>query len=266
MLKQIIKETLNGVNEGISKRKSLGLSLTKIKVFETCPYRYYLQYIEKVKVPKSSFNPKFFKKGQAFHKIIDSLIKTGVACDFHSTTLGDEVNDIKGMCEKIYESDFVQNLLKYPHYSEFPFSLYVDVDGKIEAINKIKKDADIYGIIDFFAINKDELIVVDWKTGKVAQDTEDTFLQVYLYAKAINILRGGRFKTFKVGYYYVEHETPLFKTLTIDELNEKINNLLQKAYNIPQSDNPDDFPAEPGSQCKWCPYGKGSLNICEYSK
>ena len=257
MLKEIIVETMS--------KKNLGLSLTKIKVFETCPYRYYLQYIEKVKVPKSAYNPKFFKKGQAFHKIIDSLIKTGVACDFNSTTLGDEVEDIKNLCKEIYNSNFVQDLLKYPHKSEYPFSIYVQPDGKLKAINKIKKDADIYGIIDFFAENGNELIVVDWKTGNIAQDTEDTFLQVYLYAKAIELITGKSYKNFKVGYYYVEHQFPLIRKLSKNELDEKIEKLLERAYKIPNSSNKEDFPPKPGS-CKWCPYGKESLNICEYSK
>ena len=257
MLKQILRETLS--------KKNLGLSLTKIKVFETCPYKYYLQYIEKVKVPKSAYNPKFFKRGQAFHKIIDSLIKTGVACDFNSTTLGDEVIDIKNLCKQIYNSEFVQNLLKYEHRTEYPFSLYVYEDGTLNAINKIKKDADIYGIVDFFAENGDELIVVDWKTGKVATDNDDTFLQVYLYAKALQLLNNNKFKKFKVGYYYVEHQVPLFREITFEELNSKIENLLNKAYKIPKSNNKNDYPATPSPLCKWCPYGKESLNICEYS-
>ena len=246
--------------------ESLGLSLTKIKTFEACPYRYYLQYIEKVKVPKSAYNPKFFKKGQAFHKILDSLIKTGATCDFNSTTLGDEVEGIKSLCKDIYTSDFVQNLLKYEHNSEYPFSIYAQPDGKLKAINRIKKDADLYGIIDFFAINKNELIVVDWKTGKVAQDTEDTFLQVYLYAKAVSLILGKDFSKYRIGYYYVEHKVPLIKELTGKELDEKIDNLLKRAFSIPNSITKTDYPATPGSHCKWCPYGKEALGICEFEK
>jgi len=248
-----------------SVKKSLGLSLTKIKSFETCPLKYYYQYVEKVKVPRGAYNPKFFKKGQAFHKILDSLIKTGVACDFNSSTLGDEVQGIKSLCKDIYSSEFVQELLKYPHKSEYPFSIYVQ-DKELTAINKQDKKADFYGIIDFFATNGDEAIIVDWKTGKVAQDNEDTFLQVYLYAKAIQLLNENKFSKFKIGYYYVEHDVKLMKTLTAKQLDEKIQNLLEKAYKIPISNDIKDFPANPSSLCKWCPFGKESLNICEYSK
>jgi len=257
------------LNEALVRARineSLGLSLTKIKTFETCPYRYYLQYIKKIKAPKSAYNPKFFKRGQAFHKIIDSLIKTGVACDFNSTTLGDEVEDIKNLCKEIYNSDFVQELLKLPHQSEYLFSIYVQPDGKLKAINRIKKDADLYGIIDFWAEDKNTLIVVDWKTGSVAQDTEDTFLQVYLYAKAIELITGKAYKKFRVGYYYVEHKVPLIKELTRDELDDRIEKLLERAFKIPNTTNEKDYPANPGTHCKWCPYGKDALNICEYSE
>ena len=254
MLKKILEDL---------KKKNLGLSLTKIKVFEGCPYRYFLQYVEKVKVPKSAYNPKFFKRGQAFHKIIDSFIKTGVACDFNSTTLGDEVNDIKNLCGQIYNSTFVKDLLKYPHKSEYAFSLYIYEDT-MEAISRIKRDADIYGIVDFYAENGDELIVVDWKTGRVASDADDTFLQVYLYAKALQLLNKNKFKRFKVGYYYVEHQVPLFRELTIEELDSKIADLVAKAYKIPNSEDKKDFPALPGKTCEWCPFGSKSLGICEF--
>lgn len=248
-----------------AEKKNLGLSLTKIKTFETCPYRYYLQYIKKVKIPRGAYNPKFFKKGQAFHKILDSLIKTGVACDFNSKTLGDEVKGIKNLCQKIYSNNFVQELLEYPHHSEYPFSIFVE-DKKLRAIKKQDKTADFYGIIDFWAENGSELYIVDWKTGKVAQDNEDTFLQVYLYAKAIQLLNNNKFSKINVGYYYVEHDTKLMKTLSVKELDEKIENLLEKAYSIPQSDDPSKFPAKPSGLCKWCPFGKESLGICEYEK
>lgn len=260
----MIREVLKRIEEKVEK-KSLGLSLTKIKTFETCPYRYYLQYIEKVKIPKSAYNPKFFKRGQAFHKILDNLIKTGLVCNFNSTTLGDEVNGIKNLCKEIYNSEFVQGLLKFEHKSEVPFSLFIE-DGKITALNKIKKDSDLKGYIDFYAIDGDTLYVVDWKTGKIGRDEEDTYLQVYLYAKALELLLQKKFKKYVVGFYYVEHNEKLLKELTSEELDFKIENLLNKAYSIPTINDKSKFPAIPSGACKWCPFGKDSLDICEFSK
>ena len=259
MFKKIVEKVLKDLNEN----KNVGLSLTKIKTFETCPYRYYLQYVEKVKVPKTSYNPYFYKFGQAFHKILDSLIKTGIACDFNSTTLGDEVNNIKSLCQQIYENDFIQNLLKYPHESEVPFSIYVE-NGNLRAEKKYSRKADLAGYIDFYSIDGNTLYVIDWKTGKVAEDNENTFLQVYLYAKALELILNKPIKKFVIGYYYVEHDTKLIKELTKDELNDKITNLLDKTYKIPTTNNKKDYTANPGIYCKWCPFGKDALNICEY--
>jgi ATP-dependent helicase/DNAse subunit B len=68
--------------------KGLGLSLSKIKLFETCAYRYYLQYFAKETFDKEDYNPKFFKIGQFAHKYIESKIK-GIECKFNSETLTD---------------------------------------------------------------------------------------------------------------------------------------------------------------------------------
>jgi len=243
----------------------LGLSLTKIKTFEICPYRYYLQYIKKIKIPKNAYNPLFFKKGQAFHKILDNFIKTGIACDFNSETLGNEVEEIKNLCEKIYKSDFVQNLLKFEHASEVPFSIYIE-NNKLSAKPKYSRKADLSGYIDFYAIDGSTLYVIDWKTGKVANNTEDTFLQVYLYAKALELILNRNFKKFIVGYYYVEHEKELMKELSKKELDQKIEMILNKAFSIPNSNNKNDFPPIIGNHCKYCPFRKKGIEICKFER
>jgi|SaaInlStandDraft_4_1057021.scaffolds.fasta_scaffold14509_4 hypothetical protein len=235
-------------------KKGLGLSLTKIKTFETCSYRYFLQYIQKEKVDKKDYDPVFFKKGQFAHKWMESKIG-GLECKFDSSTLSDEDKEsIKGNCAKVFDNDYIKSILPKGE-AERGFSLNItskEVDG-FEATPRYSRSADFSGFIDFYAKVGNTLHLVDWKTGGKKGKDDDTFMQLFLYAKAQQKLDGGN--KFVLSFYYVDHDKIVTRELTLDELNKKIESIMKKAYSIPTSKSKKSFPATPGWYCKFCPFG-----------
>ena len=106
--------------------KGLGLSLSKIKMFDNCPYRYYLQYFKKEKIDKNDYNPKFFKYGQFAHKYIESKIK-GVECKFNSSTLTDEDKQkATDNCQNVFNNKYISDMIAKGGEAEAGFSMYID--------------------------------------------------------------------------------------------------------------------------------------------
>jgi len=258
MIKEAIKEVKG------SKDDRLALSISKLKVFESCPFRYYLKYIEKAKVDKKDFNPKFYKVGQFAHKYIDSTLK-GIPCIFNSTTLtDDDKKEIQSRCDLALQDKFVKNLIKMKHETEVPFSMNFDLKNyTIDVVEKTSRKADFSGFVDFLGIDGDTLYVIDWKTGGVMKDNPQSWEQVLLYAKAMLKLRGN-FKKIIVGYYFIDHNKKMIKEVTPEEIDSMLFELFARGLKIPSPNDVKDFPANPGDACKWCEYGNNGNGVCNY--
>ena len=253
------------LNEATPKvQKGLGLSLSKIKMFENCPHRYYLQYFAKEKFDKADYNPKFFKIGQFAHKWIESKIK-GIECKFDSTTLTDEDKQkTMGNCASVFENDYIKGLLDKGGEAEKGFSMYIDVnqsDG-LSVNERYSRSADFSGYIDYFVKDGATLHLIDWKTGGVKGSDDDAFMQLMLYAKAVQKLEGG--SKFKLSYFYTDHAKLVTREFKLSELDKKIEKIVKKGIDIPTQNNPKLFPATPGKVCDYCPYS--SNDKCEFAK
>lgn len=249
--------------------KGLGLSLSKIKLFETCAYRYYLQYFAKETFDKEDFNPKFFKIGQFAHKYIESKIK-GIECKFNSETLTDvDKQQIMGRCSSVFENDYLKSILDKGQ-AERGFSLYInpnEADG-LEVNEKYSKNADFAGYIDFYAKIGTTLHIIDWKTGSIKGNDDDTFMQLMLYAKALQKLEGG--SKFILSYFYIDHAEIVTREFNAASLDSHIDKIVKKGMDIPTQDNIKLFPANPGNACNYCPYSKIRSSdkkiVCDFAK
>lgn len=261
---------LRDLNESIKAKKGLGLSLSKIKMFENCEWRYYLQYFKKEKFDKADYNPKFFKIGQFAHKYIESKIK-GIDCVFNSSTMTDEEKEtVKNNCQNVFKNKYISDLIKHGGESEKGFSLYIDPteeDG-LSVAEKYSRNADFSGYIDFFTIKNGVAHIIDWKTGSKKGKDDETFMQLMLYAKAVAKLEN--VKKFKLSFFYLDHDELVTRDFTLDNLNKHIEKIVKKGFDIPRTDNPKLFKPNPGTVCKYCPYSKvrssdGKIP-CEFAK
>lgn len=259
---EILEKAYKNVKE--VKIDRLALSITKLKMFESCAFRYYLKFIEKVKVDKKDFNPIYFKKGQFAHKYMDSKIK-GVDCLFNSTTLTTkDKEDISAQCDLILQNEFVTKLLKMKHESEVPFQINFDLEKMtLSATKKYSRKADFSGYVDFLGIDGDTLYVIDWKTGSISKESDEIYEQVLLYAKAMLELYGS-YKKIVVGYVYIDHNEKLLKEVSMDEIDDLLANLMSRGLKIPTTRKKEDFPPATGDSCKRCEYGEAGNSVCDY--
>jgi len=232
----------------------MNLSVSKIRIYKTCPLRYFYQYIQKVKVNKKDFNPLYLKIGQYAHKFIESKIKNKELV-FNSETL---TEDMKRNIENNanFAIEFAKKFENYKIVSEMPFSIYFDEE---RIIDKIKRDANFNGYIDFVAINGKHAFVYDWKTGKKPKDID--YEQIILYGFVV--LKKFNVESITLGYVYIDEKEVVEKSFNKNELFVEFRNLKSEFDNIRLLINSGIFKANVGKHCEYCPYGINGNNICE---
>jgi len=151
--------------------KDFNLSYSKLNTFHTCPYRYYLQYIEK----KKGIAISTFKSGEIYHRVIENFwnskryaslsynfdAEANLLLDEFETVLNKEnVKTDKGLTQKI-----VINFLT--HAKEVD-SIIQEIAGVEKSFKyKVSENIVVKGKIDFAFIDKNNTLhVVDYKTGK----------------------------------------------------------------------------------------------------
>jgi predicted RecB family nuclease len=236
----------------------MNLSISKIRTYKTCPLKFFYQYIQKIRVDKKEFNPLlYFKIGQYAHKYIESKIKNKELV-FNSETL---TKNMKKEIEKNAEFaiDFIKKFNGYEIISEMPFSLYFNEE---KVIDKIKRDANFNGYIDFIAKYGKEAFVYDWKTGKKPEtiDYEQLILYGYVVMKKFNL------EYITIGYVYIDEKEIIEKRYTKNELMVEFANLKSEFDNISLLIESNVFNANVGKHCEFCQFGKNGKNICEYTK
>jgi hypothetical protein len=229
---------------------NINLSISKIKSYQNCQYKYYLQYIKKQKI-ESNFNPKYFKIGQFAHKYIESRIKQK-ELKFNSTTLSrEDKKNIIAKYENIFHNYYLKDIL-IDCEVEVPFSLFIDeneIDG-FRVQKKFIRKANFNGYIDLVNIQDKVANIIDWKTGL---NKSSDFTQLLLYAKAINKLYNvNRFNLF---YYYIDLNELDLKQVGITEVNNTMIELIDIGLEIQQKENEKEFKKNK-EYCKFCPFNK----------
>jgi len=126
----------------------------------------------------------------------------------------------------------------------------------LEKLFKIKITEDIYftGKIDRIdAINKNEVEIIDYKTGKKPSDRELTkSLQLTIYALASHDknLFNKKLEDINLTFYYLQTPEKITLKKTEEELIDTKDRIIDMVGEIRQN----IFPANPGIHCDFCPY------------
>lgn len=142
-----------------------------LKTYQTCPKKFYYQYIEQINMPKSSLP---FEKGKKIHALANYYLQK-IKIDRIETALNEEEKIIwqKLLNNSYYNKDCLK--------SEFSLTIKLDkywVGGRIDAV--------VFEGNDYY--------ILDYKTGSVPQNPEYDFqTMVYLlcadkYLKEYNSL------------------------------------------------------------------------------
>lgn len=232
------------VDTGLTKPKITYLSYSQIQTFDMCPLHYKLQYL--LKVPSKTTSSLTF--GTSVHGALKTfyekhMFKDPVSIDHIEEILrANWIND--GYTSKEHEKEaftkavgVLKNYL-YKHFT--PESLPIAVETPFIFPVKGLKAGGRIDRVDRLPDGRIEII--DYKTGANMPSEREllTNFQLTLYALAANQVRDAilnrRPEDVVLSLHYVETDTILTTTRTMDQLEEAKETLLQKAEQIANSD------------------------------
>ncbi|WP_047980644.1 PD-(D/E)XK nuclease family protein [Ornithinibacillus contaminans] len=219
-------------------------SYSRLKLYETCPRRFYYKYV--LGIPENT-STSFLALGKAVHKAIESIIK-GISfeeaiiegyseCDFHPDVSIEEISKL------VKNASATKNMGETEIYFRLPLS-------------NSPNAPEIQGYIDLVKGNRLE----DWKTNWKMYDVNDNH-QIGLYAWALHQLKGYdliegslsflRYKK-ESKYFFSEVDMENAKQWALNLANE-INFKLQMLDIFPEKLD-ELFPDIPSSSCEYCPF------------
>ncbi len=244
----------------MSFQKNLWISHSALSSFSRCPRQYYLEYL--YRNPDTGrriqiINP-YLSLGSAVHETIEGLIDvpinkrknislterfskifenySGLEGGFISSKKEEEFKE-RGvrMVERVEKSSFLENP-----------STGLDVD--FPSINLIGDDIKLVGSIDWVEILPNGgAHIIDFKTGNSKESNDSLQLPIYFILAKNNLSR----KVEKVSYWYLEHDNHP-SSREINDLDSYIEILKEKAKEIKESIDKNDFPCSYPGRCFSC--------------
>jgi len=231
-------------------------SYSQLNSYKICPLQY--KYLYVLKIPTLPTASASF--GTTIHKTLQ---------DFYSDFLKNKKVDKKRLLELYKKSWIPIGYSSKAHEDRMKkegekmlrnyFDKFHSSDLKIiglEKLFKIKITEDIYftGKIDRIdAINKNEVEIIDYKTGKKPSDRELTkSLQLTIYALASHDknLFNKKLEDINLTFYYLQTPEKITLKKTEEELIDTKDRIIDMVGEIRQN----IFPANPGIHCDFCPY------------
>ena len=228
-------------------------SYSKINTYKNCPYRFKLQYIDKIKTP--FVLNKSLEKGSFLHKGIELYLKDEIKkiTDFEFKVYqGEERSELFKQLKQILKSDNIQNYKSKSNlFIEMGFGLDIDT---LE-VKDYNYKSDIIGFIDLMYYDKDEKIVyiIDHKTGRFNENQDKIQLYIY-YLVALSLFPAEKAKLY---FEFIEHNKNI--TFEFDKSEkQKIQDEVKKV--ISAIETAKSFPKK-DTFCNWCPYFEH--NLCD---
>jgi len=220
-------------------------SFSRLSLYETCPYRFYLKYV--LDRPEPVTKP--LALGKAVHKAIELLIQGAdeeeaviaalIECDFHPEVTRDEIVSLTRSAPRLEGRAEV-------HF-ELPLTPASDL--------KLQGYIDLLQIGGFF----------DWKTNRRVYGPMDT-MQLSLYAwaamemESLDLIRGTlyflRFRQSK-SHLFTKKEAEAARAWAY-RLAHEIAEKVDIHGTFPELEG-TLFPPRPGSHCRHCPFAAECL-------
>ena len=211
-----------------------------IKTYQTCPKKYYFQYVENISVPKSVLP---FEKGKKIHALANYYLQK-VKIDRIETALNEQEREIWELLKQnpFYNLDYVK--------SEFTLSIKLTPHPALSPNKQGNNSYWLGGRLDALVKTDKDYYILDYKTGSIPKTPEfDPQTMIYLlcadrYLKEYNSL-SFVYIDLKNKQNHVIKFTPELKTKYEDELLKICT----------QIDSDSIFKCNSES-CKYCEYGK----------
>jgi ATP-dependent exoDNAse (exonuclease V) beta subunit len=230
-------------------------SNSKIWVWQNCPYRFKLQYVDKVKVEQRP--QRHFDWGKLLHLLMEhngDMKKVLKSKEFtkdiwpHGILKKEDIKKAQEVYQTFVSSKAGKGILSKRELIK-EFAIGLDEDFKM-----VPYDGDttlLRGFIDAAYVDEksNTLLIVDWKSGKLPE--QSNFQQLLYYSLAM--FEEMPYDRIILIYAYLEHGIIRHKIVTRDKLPVYQQALLNTLKKIEEDET---FEKNIGNSCYWCEYYK----------
>jgi RecB family exonuclease len=209
-------------------------SYSSIKTYEQCPQKFKFGRIDKLPEPSGEAA----ERGKKLHSYIEANIKN------ESDILPEEIEHIRPSINELKSMN-----------AEAEKQFAIDLDWK--PVQFFDKNARFRGVIDIYAKNNDRAVVLDWKSGKV-RDYSD---QVRVYA-AVSFAIDEELQSIKPVISFIDHKKEVEYPSIPREVYPSIRAELERR--MATIDNDSVFAPNPNFLCRWCHYRKDNGGPCKW--
>jgi len=209
-------------------------SYSSIKTYEQCPQKFKFGRIDKLPEPSGEAA----ERGKKLHSYIEANIKN------ESDILPEEIEHIRPSINELKSMN-----------AEAEKQFAIDLDWK--PVQFFDKNARFRGVIDIYAKNNDKAVVLDWKSGKV-RDYSD---QVRVYA-AVSFAIDEELQSVKPVISFIDQKKEVEYPSIPREVYPSIRAELERRMST--IDNDSVFAPNPNFLCRWCHYRKDNGGPCKW--
>jgi CRISPR/Cas system-associated exonuclease Cas4 (RecB family) len=232
---------------------NIALSYSRLNTFDTCPRKFYLQFIEKG-FPDDSDNQHFIY-GKNIHKQLEDYALYKERAKTCETATPPELNKTaargKGMVDKVFDS-----------YSEVFIEQQLCIDKEWNTIDWFNTTRSFYRVIyDLAALNRDsgKALLIDWKTGKVRDYDNNKHGQLRLSA-CILFSIAPEIEDITTSYVFLDHKHSIPVKFGRSELPQMQDDFI-KAFEVVNEE--ENFDPKRNKYCMFCP---ATRDQCPYAK
>ena len=231
------------------------VSPTKLDVWLECPFRYRLKYIDRVAVDGTWAH---LSMGNAIHGALrewfdidesERLPSRGAELVREQwSALGFMDADQSAQWREIAAS-MVEGYCRQ-HPAPYPF-------GRERTLSALGTAVRVRGRIDRIDERDGELVIVDYKTGKLVPTDDDARVSRALAMYAAVAQRALRRPTWEVELHHVPSGVIARHRHTSESLSRQMSRVESIGRDISAAEDSGDdghFPARPGSLCAWCDF------------
>ncbi len=251
------KRTSLGILSEHSEPKDLkNFSFSQLNSFKTCPLQYKYQYILKIPTIPSAAESFGITIHQSLQKFYTEFLKNKKINQKNLLTIYERTWVPIGYVSLTHQTRMKEEGKKMlvNFYKKFHSSNLKII--ALERLFKIKITNDIFltGKIDRIdSLNKNEIEIVDYKTGKKPNERElSKSLQLTIYALAANDknLFNKKLGDINLTFYYLQTPEKISLKRNEEDLIKTREEIINMAYEIRKN----EFSANPGKHCDFCPF------------
>jgi CRISPR/Cas system-associated exonuclease Cas4 (RecB family) len=234
-------------------------SASKIGTWASCPYKFKLQYIDKVPIPKVPRD--YFDRGKLIHLFLEhegDLKKVKDTPDYKEIVSNglltkEDIKNAYKSYKNFVNSNVGKQILKYPRLlAELPIGLNEELNYT-HYDPGYKNDVVLRGFIDDIRTvpdRDDVLIVTDWKTGKYKTDEEQSWAQLLWYSIGM-FTENKNLEKIVLIYAYIDSQKVNKKVVHKSELDKYKKALFDSIEKI---ENDEEFKKHESYLCGWCDF------------